>query len=180
MNAIRKARIAGFLYREEKVFINIYKQYVRCHLEYASQVWNPWNLNEIQKLEQVQKKAVNMVHGISNLDYHAKLKRLELEPLAIRRKKADLILTYKILNGFCEVDSNTWFTTVNQNTRQTTTRSSAYPLNLKKNRSKLDLRNNFFSNRIVDDCNRLPTDIKESRTVKEFKYKISKISYPWI
>ena len=121
-----------------------------------------------------------MVHGMSNLDYHEKLIRLELEPLAIRRKKADLILTYKILNGFCEVDSNTWFTTVNQNTRQTTTRSSAYPLNLKKNRSKLDLRNNFFSNRIVDDWNKLPTEIKESRTVKEFKNKISKISYPWI
>ena len=185
MNAIRKARISlrnieiGFLYRDEKVFINIYKQYVRCHLEYASQVWNPWTLNEIEKLEQVQKRAVNMVQGLKDLDYHEKLKRLKLEPLAIRRKKADLVLTYKILNGFCDVEKNTWFSTMGQNSLQTT-RTSAYPLNLKKDRSKLELRKNFFSNRIVDDWNNLPIEIKDSRTVKEFKHKISELSYPWL
>ena len=120
-----------------------------------------------------------MVQGLKDLDYHEKLKRLKLEPLAIRRKKADLVLTYKILNGFCDVEKNTWFSTMGQNSLQTT-RTSAYPLNLKKDRSKLELRKNFFSNRIVDDWNNLPIEIKDSRTVKEFKHKISELSYPWI
>ena len=80
-----------------------------------------------------------MIQGLKDLDYHEKLKRLKLEPLAIRRKKADLVLTYKILNGFCDVEKNTWFSTMGQNSLQTT-RTSAYPLNLKKDRSKLEFK----------------------------------------
>ena len=81
LNAVRKARLAlrsieiGFILRDQKVFVNIYKQFVRCHLEHASQVWNPWTIDDINKLEKVQKKAVDMVRGLDGLNYEDKLKK---------------------------------------------------------------------------------------------------------
>ena len=179
LNAVRKARLAlrsieiGFVLRDQKVFVNIYKQFVRCHLEHASQVWNPWTVADIDKLEKVQKKAVNMVRGLDGLNYEEKLKKLNLEPLYIRRRKADLILVFKILNGFCNVDKESWFTTVGNETLRTT-RLNSYHLNLKKQKFRTEIRKNFFTNRVVDEWNKLPKSVKDSKTVNEFKTKISK------
>ena len=179
VNAIKNARIAlrnietSFLYRDHKVFVKIYKQYVRCHLEYASQVWSPWTAVDIDKLEKVQQKAVNMIYGLDGLQYEEKLKKLNLETLKERRIKADLAMVYRILNGHCDVDSSIWFKTVNTNRQNT--RSSSYPLNLEKKRFNLEIRKNFFSNRVIDNWNKLSVDIKESNSVKEFKNKLSKI-----
>ena len=182
LNAVRKARLAlrsieiGFVLRDQKVFVNIYKQFVRCHLEHASQVWNPWTVADIDKLEKVQKKAVNMVRGLDGLNYEEKLKKLNLEPLYIRRRKADLILVFKILNGFCNVDKESWFTTVGNETLRTT-RLNSYHLNLKKQKFRTEIRKNFFTNRVVDEWNKLPTSVKDSKTVNEFKTKIYKHNF---
>ena len=37
---------------------------------------------------------------------------------------------------------------------------------------RLDIRKHFFSQRVIDEWNNLPTDIIESKTVNEFKNKI--------
>ena len=169
-NALRNIEVS-FLSRDEKVFVQIYKQFVRCHLEYASQVWSPWCVNDIEKLEKIQKKAVNMVYGLNGMDYDQKLKKLNLEPLISRRKKADLILVFRILNGFCDVDPNVWFNLVDSVSSRST-RNSSYNLNLKKQRFKTDIRKHFFSNRIIDEWNKLSVEIKKSKTVNDFKRKI--------
>ena len=41
--------------------------------------------------------------------------------------------------------------------------------------SRLDVRKYFFSQRVIDEWNNLPTYIIESRTVNEFKNKIKPI-----
>ena len=51
----------------------------------------------------------------------------------------------------------------------------SYPLNLEKKRFNLEIRKNFFSNRVIDNWNKLSVDIKESNSVKEFKNKLLKI-----
>ena len=72
-----------------------------------------------------------------------------------------------------DVDPSIWFKTVNTNRQNT--RSSSYPLNLEKKRFNLEIRKNFFSNRVIDNWNKLSVDIKESNSVKEFKNKLLKI-----
>ena len=46
--------IRGVGYRDKKVFINLYKTYVRPHLEYCAPAWCPWTIGDREVLEAVQ------------------------------------------------------------------------------------------------------------------------------
>jgi hypothetical protein len=48
----------NFHYREKHVFLRLYKQYVRPHLEFAVPAWSQWLKGDIETLEKVQEKAV--------------------------------------------------------------------------------------------------------------------------
>ena len=93
-----------FHFRDRKVFIRLYKQFVRSHLEFSSCVWTPWNQGDIDILENVQKQAVRMVSGLSSNNYEDKLRELDLWPLVKRRKMYDLVQVYKIINNIGDVD----------------------------------------------------------------------------
>ena len=59
-------RIIGLIYRQfytwssHSTLLQLYTSLVRPHLEYATQVWNPYLIKDIQKLESVQKFALKM------------------------------------------------------------------------------------------------------------------------
>ena len=61
--------------------MNLYKQYVRPHLEFSTSVWAPWTKSDKKLLEKVQMHAVNMVSGLVQQDYEGKLRELKLETL---------------------------------------------------------------------------------------------------
>jgi len=85
-----------------------------------------------------------------------------------RRKRFDIIQTYKILSRIDQVDSNIWFRPVGTNA-QRLTRTTAYCKNLIPSRYKTEMRHNFFSNRVANTWNRLPTEVKEARSLNSFK-----------
>ena len=68
--AILKQITRTFMYRDRKVFLLLYKQFVRCHLEFAIPAWSPWLIQDIEILERVQKKQL-----ISLLVYLVKPKK---------------------------------------------------------------------------------------------------------
>jgi len=175
--ASRKASVVlgqitrAFLYRDRFIFLKLYVQFVRCHLEFASPVWSPWHIGDIEILEKVQRRAVNFITGLKGVTYEDKLKELGILSLVDRRSRADLIQVFKILKGIDDVDSSTWFTLVGQEP-QRVTRNTSYHGNLVATRSKSDIRLNFFTNRVVSRWNGLPTDVKDSRTLNIFKSKL--------
>ena len=118
-----------------------------------------------------------MVHGLTGKTYEEKLAELKLDSLETRRRKADLIQAFKIIRGFNDVDRSTWFEFANQNNTVIQTRSSSHPLNLRKKRCNTEIKKNFFSNRVVDDWNALPSHVKESSTIKLFKANLTNINY---
>ena len=99
--------------------------------------------------------------------YEEKLREIGLTTLEERRHQADMLQAYKIIRGFDKVDSTTWFQRVDASIR--TTRSAADPLNLRPQAARLEMRRNFFSNRVVGAWNAIPGDIKRSNTVSSFK-----------
>jgi hypothetical protein len=72
-------------------------------MEFSFPAWSPWYQKDIDMLENVQKRAVNMVNGLGDLTYEQKLHKLDLGPLADRRAYADLVLMYKMLHGISSV-----------------------------------------------------------------------------
>jgi len=146
--ASRARRVLGMVRRQfEELdiqsFLIIYKGFVRPHLEYAIQVWSPYLRKDIDCLERVQRSATKMVKGFYKLSYELRLKRLKLTSLEKRRQRDDLIEMYKILTGK-GVDPHCFFT-------QDKNRYGArgHELKLYTRRGRLELRRNFFSQRVV-------------------------------
>jgi hypothetical protein len=80
----------AFHYRDRHIFVRLYKQYVRPHLEFAVQAWSPWTEADKECLEKVQRRAVSMVSGLQEQEYEDRLKELGLTSLAERRHRADM------------------------------------------------------------------------------------------
>ena len=55
----------AFPYRNCITFLKLYTQFVRCHLKFAVPVWSPWSVADIDILEKVQKREVNLITGLT-------------------------------------------------------------------------------------------------------------------
>ena len=164
----------SFHYRDRKTFLKIYKQYVRPHLEFSVPAWSPWSVADKDTLEKVQERAVRMVSGLQGKTYTERLQELHLPSLELRRRHYDLAQVYKIVHGKDNVKRETWFEMVGSNPARTT-RHTQDELNIRKKFPRLEIRKHFFSNRIVDEWNSLPSEVKLSKNVAVFKKQIGQL-----
>ena len=165
----------AFHYRDRRTFVQLYKQYVRPHLEFAVPAWSPWTAQDKEILEAVQRKAVRMVSGLASSDYEGRLRELNLLSLEQRRENLDLIQTFKIVRKFDDVDPTTWFQLVGDNPARVT-RHTSDPMNIVHPTSRLDIRKNFFSNRVVTKWNEIPSEIKMASSISAFKSYINEVT----
>lgn len=144
-------------------FLKIYKAYIRPRLEFCSSVWQPYYQKDIDMIEKVQRRATKIVPSIRNFEYNKRLDLLNLPLLEQRRKRGDLIDTFKIINGYykCELISLYVFNK-NRNLRGHSKKLS----NTKWN--KLN-RKNFLSERVVSSWNALPEETITATSVNNFK-----------
>ena len=56
--AVLRQLARNFQYRDRYVFKKLYVQYIRPHLEFAWPAWNPWQKEDIDLLERVQKRQL--------------------------------------------------------------------------------------------------------------------------
>ena len=66
----------AFYYKDKTIFVNLYKQHVRPHLEFAVQAWSPWTVADRDALEKAQKRMVRQVDGLQSLEYEDRLREL--------------------------------------------------------------------------------------------------------
>ena len=97
------------------------------------------------------------------LTYPERFKKLGLPSLEYRRERSDLIQIYKILNGIDKVEKDKLFTMATyQATRDN-------PMKIYKERPRLNVRANSFSNRIVNAWNTLPRRVIMAPSLNSFK-----------
>ncbi len=89
----------------------LYLQLVRSNLAYASQVWCPQSVRLIQDLEieKVQRRATKFILNlgfISNVPYANRLHELDLLPITYWHEYLDLVLLYKIINNYTNIDDS--------------------------------------------------------------------------
>jgi hypothetical protein len=91
-NAVLRLIQRNFHYRDRHTFLSLYKKYVRPHtgMEFCGPAWAPWAAADIEKLENVQRKAVRMVSGLQNRTYEDRCTELGIQTLENRRKDQDL------------------------------------------------------------------------------------------
>lgn len=163
----------SFHYRDRHIFMRLYKQYVLPHLEFSVAAWSPWTEADKNTLEKVQIRAVRMVSGLRGKTYEEKLAELGMTTLEERRHVVDMVQVFKIVHKHDNVDGAQWFQHVSREGYQT--RAVADPLNLVQNRSRLDLRRNFFSQRVIEHWNRIPASLKMAANVEAFKRGYKKL-----
>ena len=82
--------------------MRMFNSYIKRKLEYCSIVWSPWHQNEINKLERIQKNFTSKIHGLDQLDYHERLKKLKLYSLERRRERYLIINAWQQIEGITE------------------------------------------------------------------------------
>ena len=161
----------GFLLQTSKEFPRkkertLYTSLVRPSLEYANAVWSPMYKKDAVAIENVQRRATKLVPKIKNLTYEERLKSLNLPSMYYRHARGDMIETFKFVKGIYKSQSPLTF--------DTNTRTRGHKYKLRKERCRLQVRQNFFSNRVVDLWNNLPASVVESESVNTFKTKLDK------
>ena len=149
-------------------FILLYKGMVRCHLEYAVSVWNPFRLGLIGDIENVQKRATKLLGLCKSLSYKDRLMFLNLPTLKFRRLRGDMIEVFKILHTV--YDTNVAPLLV----RNFDTRTRGNSLKLKITRCRYDIKKFSFCNRVVNIWNSLPDYVVNSDSVNNFKNNLDK------
>ena len=88
-----------FAHMDKNTFMQLYRSMVRPHLEVSKSVWIPHQKQDIETLEQVQKRATQYIPGFKELPYDQRLRLLGLPTLTYRRVRGDMIEAYKIISG---------------------------------------------------------------------------------
>jgi ribonuclease P/MRP protein subunit RPP40 len=141
--------------------------YVRPLLEYASQVWSPYLLSDVDRIESVQRSFTKSLPGMRNLSYGARLGRLGMVSLELRRLWADLALVFKILTGQLGVDLPFFGMSVHSQTR-------GHSLKCSHQRYRLDCRRSFFAVRVTKAWNSLPESVVTATSTSNFKRHLHK------
>lgn len=121
----------------------------------------------IVALESVQRRATKIIPALTNLSYGERLKKLRLPSLEYRRRRGDMIETWKIIQGKYD-NPFPWLI------RDTESVVRGNSLQLKKVGKSSPYKRKSFSYRITQDWNSLPDSVVTAPTINCFKSRLDK------
>ncbi|KAK4812353.1 hypothetical protein QYF61_017130 [Mycteria americana] len=112
----------------------------------SNSCWAPHYKRDIEGLERVQRRATELGKGLEHKADGERLRDLGLFSLEKRRLRGDLIALYNCLKGGC-----------------------------REGRFRLDIREFYFTERVIKHWNRLPREVVESPSLEVFKRHLDEV-----
>ena len=179
--AVNKAnRVMGITRRtfdhlNHSSFLSIFKALVRPHLEYAAPVWSPHHDYLKETVEGVQRRATKKLPGMYDLEYPERLRKLKLPTLAYRRTRGDMIQVFKMIMPIKKGAYDPTLARVfDLRSELGLWQGRGHEHQIFKPGVKKDIAKYFFSFRVINLWNSLPTHVVESPTVKSFEIALDK------
>lgn len=165
-------RILGLIRRsyqhlDKDSFKHLFTALVRPHLEYCNVAWAPRLVKDKKLIEGVLRRGSKCVPGLRELSYEDRLKTLNIPSMTYRRARGDMIEVYKYTHELYNVNQILQPNT--DNTRR------GHNFKLQKRSCKTATRKNFFSYRIVNAWNSLPSHVVNAPTMNSFKSRLDKL-----
>ena len=135
---------------------------VRPHLEFGNVAWAPRLQKDKDLIESVLRRATRIIPGFKDREYTERLKKIRIPSMQYRRDRGDLIEVFKYTHNLYSVNMSL----LNLDSTSTT---RGHRFKLSKEMCSLNLRQNFFSVRVVDKWNRLPATVVDAPSLQAFK-----------
>ena len=122
----------------------------------------------IARLERVQARATKLVPSVRHKGYQRRLDDLGLYTLEKRRLRGQLIETFKILKGFCEIDPGNFFVMSENRTRN-------HGWKVVPPRFNSSTYRDFMTVRVCNLWNGLPPEVVNAPSVSSFMTRLDRI-----
>lgn len=152
-----------------KIILQLFKTFVISKLEYAAPLWMPYLKKDIEKVESLQRTFTNRIDGLEDLNYHDRLKALNLYSLQRRRERFCMITMWKISQNLHPNQLDLEF----YETHRFGVKCRRKQFKTKKVHIKT-IQHNSFSSIGPALFNCIPRRIKEKETLTSFKAALDK------
>ncbi len=168
---VNASRRVGLIYRafssrDVNFMCGMYVTYIRSILEYNCEIQSPLYIQDIDRIESIQRKFTKRINGLFHRTYKQRQIFCGFESLELRRIKRDVILVYKIVHNIVDLRFDDYFAYApNVGTRGNSLK--LYPFFAGRN-----VAFNFFGNRVVNYWNSLPDYVVTAASLNIFKNRL--------
>ena len=143
--------------------VTLWVTHIRPLIEYGSCIWNVGYLQDVRRLESIQRRWSREVQGMGGLDYAARLRSMGLFSVKGRLLRLDMCKVWKCFHA----DVDVGLVGVLELARDVGTRGHGLKLSVPICRSEMGRR--IFGSRVVGVWNSLPSSVVEAPSLESFK-----------
>ena len=156
----------------------------RSQFEHCSIIWRPLTKANIDRIENLQKRALKWILSEENISYTPfttyiqKCRQLNIMPISLRFDFLDLIFFYKVVHGMIPVELPPYLTPYLENNRLRSSHLDqlCFVSTITPRTTSNELAKSFFY-RTHTKWNNIPYGIRQIKNLVEFKAKLTKLMW---